>query len=201
MLVKNALLPYHQCLMQGNNNTSVFNKIKLHKSKHFYNMFKFQTTPEVNMTRISNYLVPFCNNDEEVSVFTKKVLLVREIKLKEFNFNVLHSILPCNLNLMRWKIIDSHKCDISGETQTTEHLLHNCVYVRPLWQIVELVFEVDINFKRILGLDEQFEHDDRITIVSFLIYRVWLLPSLQNNYRNSVIALSYFKAELTFGRS
>ena len=39
--------------------------------------------------------------------------------------------------------------------------------MRPLWQIVELVFEVDINFKRILGLDEQFEHDDIITIVFF----------------------------------
>ena len=25
MLVKNALLPYKQCLMQGNNDTSVFN--------------------------------------------------------------------------------------------------------------------------------------------------------------------------------
>ena len=63
-------------------------------------MFKFQSTPEANTTRISNYLVTFCNNDEEVIVFAKKVALVREIKLKEFNFKVLHGILPCNLNLM-----------------------------------------------------------------------------------------------------
>ena len=104
MLVKNALLPYQQCLMQGNNDTSVFNRIKFHKSKDFYNMFKFQSTPEANTTRISNYLVTFCKSDEEVSVFTKKVALVREIKLKEFIFKVLHGILPCNLNLMRWKI-------------------------------------------------------------------------------------------------
>ena len=69
--------------------------------------------------------------------------------------------------------------------------------MRPLWQIVELVFEVEINFERILGLDEQFEHDDIITIVSFLIYKDWLLPSLQNKDRNSVIALSFFIAELT----
>ena len=177
MLVKNALLTFQQCLMQGNNDASIFNKIKLHKSKDFYNMFKFQSTPEANMTRMSNYLVQFCNNDEEVSAFTKKVALVREIKLKEFNFKVLHGILPCNLNLMRWKIRDSHECDICGETQTIEYLLHNCVYVRPLWHIVKLVFDIDINFKRILGLDEQFDHDD-ITIVSFLIYKDWLLPSL-----------------------
>ena len=72
--------------MQRNNDTSVFNKIKLHKSKDFYNRFKFQSTPKANTTRISNYLVPFCNNNEEVSTFIKKVALVREIKLKEFNF-------------------------------------------------------------------------------------------------------------------
>ena len=35
------------------------------------------------------------------------------------------------------------------------------------------------------------------TIISFLIYKDWLLPSLQNKDRNSVIALSYSKAELT----
>ena len=108
-LVKNALLPYQQCLMQGNNGASVFNKIRLHKPKDVYNMFNFQSAPKANMTSISNYLVPFCNKDEEVSVFNKKVALVREIKLKEFNFKILHSILPCNLNLRRWKIRDSHK--------------------------------------------------------------------------------------------
>ena len=98
---------------------------------------------------------------------------------------------------MRWKISDSHACDICGETQSIEHLLYSCVYVRPLWQIVEHAFEVDIYFKCILGLDEHCEHDDIITIVSFLIYKDWLLPSLQNKNRNSTIALSYFKAELT----
>ena len=185
LLVKNALLPYQQCIMQGNNDTSVFNRVKLQKSKDYYNMFKFQSAPQTDTTRISNYLIPFCNKDEEVIAFTKNVALGKEIKLKEFSFKVLHGILPCNLNLMRWKISDSHECDICGETQSIEHLLYSCVYVRPLWQIVEL------------GLDEQCEHDDIITIVSFLIYKDWLLPSLQNKNRNSTIALSYFKAELT----
>ena len=180
--------------LQGNNDTSVF---KLQKSKDYYNMFKFQSAPQTDTTRISNFLIPFCNNDEEVIAYTKKVAFGKEIKLKEFNFKVLHGILPCNLNLMRWKISDSHECDICGETQSIEHLLYSCVYVRPLWQIVEHVFEVDINFRCTLGLDEKCEHDDIITIVSFLIYKDWLLPSLQNKNRNSIIALSYFKAELT----
>ena len=86
--------------MQGNNDTSVFNKVKLQISKNYYNMFKFQSTPQANTTRICNYLIPFCNNDEEVIAFTKKVAFGKEIKLKEFNFKVLHGMLPCNLNIM-----------------------------------------------------------------------------------------------------
>ena len=59
--------------MQGNNDTSVFNRVKLQKSKDYYNMFKFQSAPQTVTTRISNFLIPFCNNDEEVIAFTKKV--------------------------------------------------------------------------------------------------------------------------------
>ena len=33
LLVKNALLPYQQCIMQGNKDTSVFNRVKLQKIK------------------------------------------------------------------------------------------------------------------------------------------------------------------------
>ena len=35
-----------------------------------------------------------------------------EIKLKEFNFKVMHGILPCNSNLKKWKLKESDVCDI-----------------------------------------------------------------------------------------
>ena len=56
------------------------------------------------MIGISNYLIPFCNRDVEVSAFEKKVALEGEIKLKEFNFKLLHGCLPCNRNLMKFNI-------------------------------------------------------------------------------------------------
>ena len=107
-----------------------------------------------------------------------KVAFVKEIKLKGLNIKVLHDILLCSLNLIRLEVSDCHKCDIFGETQTIEHLLYS-VYVRPLWQIVEHVFGVDIKFKCILGLDGQLEHDDIIKMFLFFLYKHWLLPSLQ----------------------
>ena len=60
----------------------------------------------------------------------KKVSLGREIKLREFNFKVLHGILPCNKNLKQWKVKISDNCDVCGQIQTIEHLLWSCRYVQ-----------------------------------------------------------------------
>ena len=59
MLVKNALIPYQQSIIQGSNDTSVFTKVKLLKSKDIYNTLKNQLTCNANMISISNYLIPF----------------------------------------------------------------------------------------------------------------------------------------------
>ena len=47
-------------------------------------------------------LQSFCNVNDVIHVFTRKFLLEKEIKLKEFNIKLLHGILPCNKNLKRW---------------------------------------------------------------------------------------------------
>ena len=74
-------------------------------------------------------------------------MLENEIKLKEFNFKVLHGTLACNKNLKNWKIRLNDICDVCNQIQTIEHLLYNCHYVnyvkpgvKPLWQIVNTVF-------------------------------------------------------------
>ena len=35
-----------------------------------------------------------------------------EIKLGEYSFKVMYGILPCNSNLKKWRIKESHVCDI-----------------------------------------------------------------------------------------
>ena len=57
---------------------------------------------------------------------------------------------------MRWKIRHDDKCDVCGQTQSIEHLLYSCRYVKPLWHVVNTVYGINVNFKQILGLDEMF---------------------------------------------
>ena len=67
-----------------------------------------------------------------IIIFTTKVSLdlEREIKLREFNFKVLHGILPCNKNLKQWKVRISDHCDVCGQIQTIEHLPLTCLRLR-----------------------------------------------------------------------
>ena len=100
MLVKKALSPYQQSLRVANNGALCTEKPM--RSKDFYNIFRSQIIDNANFLRISNYLAAYCESDEEISAFSRIVSHEKEIKFKEFNFKVLHGILPCNRNLMRW---------------------------------------------------------------------------------------------------
>ena len=128
--------------------------------------------------------------------FLTKVVQEKEKKLKEFNFKLLHSILLCNKNLMKWKIRLNSVCDVCDETQTIVHLLYDGYYVKLLWKVIDNVYKTKVTFKQILGLDELFDHSAVTTIMCFLIYKEWLLLSLENRKRKSVRALDFFTNEI-----
>ena len=115
---------------------------------------------------------------------------------KEFNFQLLHGISSCNKNLEKWKIRANDKCDVCGSSQTVDHLLYNCNYVRLLWRLVARKVGIIISFEQILGLDPLFEYDSITTIISFLSYKEWLLLSLENKQRNADLNMMYYKSEL-----
>ena len=63
---------------------------------------------------MTKYLRRYCDIDDVNYIYIEKVWLEKEIKLKEFNFKVLHGILPCNKNLKQWKIRTCDSCDVCG---------------------------------------------------------------------------------------
>ena len=178
MLVKKALYPYQQSLREPQQNN--LRAIKRYRSREFYDIFKLQMVSNDNKMRISTFLAPYCSADEEMKAFFTKVVQEKEKKLKEFNFKLLHGILPCNKNLMKWKVRLNSVCDVCDETQTIVHLLYDCYYVKPLWKVIDNVCKTKVTFKQILGLDELFDHSAVTTIICFLIYKEWLLLSLKN---------------------
>ena len=165
------------------------------KSRFFYK--KICDANTISSTSLPSYLASYCDDEEDiVHIFTTKLIQQKEIKIKEFNFKFLHGILPCNVNLKKWKIKDNNACDVCGIPQTIEHLLFDCIYVKPLWCLVEDVCIDTITFKKLIGVDKCFYHNNFVSIICFLIYKEWVLLSLQRKHRNRSIALPLYKHEL-----
>ena len=193
-LVKQALTPFKAFINQRN--IKLANQIKPIKSKVIYNLLKEKMLQSTINTNEIKYLAQFCTEEDIYVAFNRKVLAEKEIKLKEFNFKLLHGILPCNKNLKQWRIRPDDSCDLCGIPQSIEHLIYSCIYIQPLWDVINNLFGLNIGYKQILGLDKQFNYDFVTTIVSFVIYKQWLLLSLENKKRCDRMLISYFRSEI-----
>ena len=199
ILLKQALRPFEKVLKNAKG-SNVLERL-FDKSNIMYKRLIISKTSNVLIQ--SNFLQPYCYGLNNIvcieNAFYNKIFLEKEIKLREFNFKVLHGILPCNKNLKQWKIIDCDKCDICDEIQTIEHLLFQCTYLKPLWKIIENVFKIKITFKIICCLSNgsKLKCNTIITLITFLIYKEWLLLSLEKTHRTSPININFFKNELT----
>ena len=76
-------------------------------------------------------------------------------------------LLLCNKNLFKWKIKPYDICDVCQRMQTIEHLLYDRSYVKPLCNVVDLLYETKVNFVQILGVDELFNHGSVTTLICF----------------------------------
>jgi hypothetical protein len=193
-LVKEALSPFKTIINQRNIKPS--NLIRPIKSKVIYNLLKDKMLQGTKNANEIKYLTQFCTEEDICGAFNKKVLVEREIKLKEFNFKLLHGILPCNKNLKQWRIRPDESCDLCGIPQSIEHLIYSCIYIQPLWNFINSIFDLNIGYKQILGLDKQFNFDFVTTIVSFVIYKQWLLLSLENKKRCRKMLFPFFRTEI-----
>ena len=97
---------------------------------------------------------------------------------------------------MKWKLKLNNECDVCQQQQSIKHLLWECVYVKPLWEIVEKMCDFEITFDKILGIEECYSQNRILTLISFLIYKEWLLLSLDNKKRHGNIKFDIYKNEL-----
>ena len=108
-----------------------------------------------------------------------------DIKLREFNFKIMHGILSCNSNLKKWKLKENDVCDICDSKHSIEQLLFECRRATKLWHIVEDAYQITVCFTNIVcGLkDYDLVFNHVVTLLAFLLYKEWLLRSLENKNR------------------
>ena len=166
------------------NETKLLYKNKYHrvnqkKSKFFYDCLKNKTTSRGNMETIWARLFGFDNSASVWNkIYKQKVISLGLAKLEEFNYKVLHNILPCGKVLSKWLQNCSEKCKHCGTIETTEHMLFHCKYIINVWKIISDVIKVNVKWKNIVCGMPSSENSKNlrfinlvITIVSYSIFK------------------------------
>ena len=123
-------------------------------------------------------------------------------KLGEFNFKILHKILPNQENLFKWKLSNSKTCRFGCNlTENYHHMFLQCPYLKPLHNKIEnILSKVGYNIKMtykllIMGYKCMYNaYDDINTLLSIIFYSIckfWI----RND--KSICINSWIKAELT----
>ena len=161
------------------------------KSKDFYVRFRYIMTKDIPV--VTNYLQSHCNVDDFTFVFRTKIVLENEIKLKEFNYKVLHGI----FHLI--KILSSGNSELLMNVMcvsTNKVLSIYCgsvAMLSPYGKKVEDVCAFKITLDKILRIEDCYKQDRILTLISFLINKEWLLLSLENKKRQK-----YYQARVLY---
>ena len=133
------------------------------------------------------------------TIYQKKILDIKENKLAEFNYKVLHNILPCGVNLYMWRIIDTKKCDICNIDEDISHLLYNCEIANSIWRIVSKIVQRNISVIDVIISEHCEPHIvDVITIICYGIFKYWILSKNTKTKRNVNTFLASLRAYINY---
>ena len=197
-----ALAPYKHFILNTRAKTDIPSSPQIPcKSKQFYNNLSKKKQKIASLSKWS-YLIPDFNNEiHATSAFLNKCIKIRETKLAEFNFKLLHYILPCNKHLKRWGKKTSDLCALCGEVESIEHLIYHCQIIRELWREIENILQMNITLPKIIfGIDNNNAKNTLITQITFSIFKSWVQfeNSIGNQNRTGDSIIRTIKNDLCF---
>ena len=114
----------------------------------------------------------------------------RETQLREFQWKLLHRLLPCNKYLFYWKKVDSMHCNLCHVTDSLEHRYLFCDIARTLWAKITNIIcrfldknmrleNVDIIFNSFSGISFHTKLEEKIVknivlIGKWSIHKYWI---------------------------
>ena len=83
--------------------------------------------------------------------YVKKLKPLKDVKVKQFVYKILHNICVCNYLLNKWKISQTANCIYCEHNiHNIKHMLWDCTHVRPLWNRVENVTNLTLSYQDII---------------------------------------------------
>ena len=72
-------------------------------------------------------------DEEKWKIIFNTTLIIKDTKIRTFQYKVLYNIIPCNLYLYRIKKSDSNKCDLCQELDDLGHYFYECQPMKIFW--------------------------------------------------------------------
>ncbi|MCP3887294.1 MAG: hypothetical protein GY702_00255, partial [Desulfobulbaceae bacterium] len=167
------------------------------KSKYFYSrIVKNKQRQSKAIRKWSEY---FDIHVDWTNVYAHKIYTQLEMKIADFNYKMLHNIIPTGKNLLKWKKIDNASCIYCKiHIHDLKHMLWDCSCLNDIWKVISDALNCVINFKMIILGGKRLIHENRsISLVCYLIFKKYLLDKEREN-NNFTPLFIYIKYELTF---
>ena len=167
--------------------------INIMNARHYYNYYLEQNKKEASFFMFwQNYLGLQIEFDWD-KVLYFKLRQIKDNKIREFNFKLMHKIIPSQSNLFKWSLKNDDKCNLCLYKGTIMHMLIKCENVKPLWKMVEdiifSVFKIQICVNEnivIIGWDIQEPTYWLINIIlnfaQYTIYTNYIETSMKKGY-------------------
>ena len=116
---------------------------------------------------------------------------MKVVKLKEFNFKILHNILPTGIYINKWNKNISKYCEACTNEESMKHMLYDCNRIQIIWKIISQLIMIEIKWKHLVCFLPQYSTTLKtstlnfiITIVCYAIFKANSKAKFENsNYR------------------
>ena len=110
-----------------------------------------------------------------------------------------YGILPCALNLKRWKKKNTDKRDICNNTENVIHLIYECQYAKSIWSKVEKALNISLGPSNII-LGHNLEQNIVLvtSLITYLIYKEWVNLSINKKKRQVIPNLKRYACDLEY---
>ena len=90
-------------------------------------------------------------------------------KFAEFNFKLLHNIVPSGYILSKWNNSVCMKCAFCDDIETTEHMLYSCKRICALWEKISSVLNLKVTWKVLVCGFIQKHHSKKIDFINMIL--------------------------------
>ena len=127
------------------------------KSKFFYSTLSIHS---IVRPPIEEKWEEMLNSTEQIDwkvIWSFNLQAMKENKISEFNFKLLHNLLPNRYNLFKWKLCNNPLCLYDDQLHDNLHLFVKCKHTRLFWlkfgDIIRKLYNVNFSFDKFVLIE------------------------------------------------